>query len=128
MRREDAIKKLGKLLGKNLAYRVNPKAPDQDERNEARDEVKSLNVTYASLDAQVKARAAAVLAADEEYQKLKQARAIIEEQRKKPSAKQHAYRFEAGIINPRFGWFEIKAQGDSWEDVIAKLTKDKVPS
>jgi hypothetical protein len=40
MDRATAIKKLGKLLGKNLGYRVDPTAPLQHERDEARAEFK----------------------------------------------------------------------------------------
>ena len=32
------------------------------------------------------------------------------------------YRFTAGVMNSAF--FVIKAQGDSWEEVIAKIQKD----
>lgn len=126
MRREDAIKKLGRLLGKNLGYRVDPTAPDQDERNEALTNLKIQRPIRDELRKQVELRCKAILAADEEYQRLKAEMKAASDTCDKLLSITNQYRFTVGVSNSL--WFTIRAQGDSWEEVIAKLTKDKVPS
>lgn len=126
MRREDAIKKLGKLLGKNLGYRVDPKAPDQDERDEARANLKIQRPIRDDLSKRLAARMEELIEADAEYQQLKTAYWQAKENCDKLQSISLHYRFTAGRSNGMF--FHVMAQGDSWEEVIAKLTKDKVPS
>lgn len=118
MERAVALKKLGKILGKSLGYQVDPKAPDQDERDEAlaklRDEIPKRDV----LKKQLQDRLVEVLKADAEYQRLK----VAYDEAKKCcdglfSITRH-YRFTVGTTNGMF--FHIKAEGDSWEQVIAK--------
>jgi hypothetical protein len=124
MERHIAIKKLTKLLGKNLGYRVDPKAPDADDRAEARARLKEVGAERDALREQVRKRCNALLAADEEYQRLK---ADFEAARKtcdELSSINIGYRFTAGVSRGPF--FVIKAQGDSWEEVIAKVQKDGV--
>jgi hypothetical protein len=126
MERSVALKKLGKLLGKSMGYRVDPKAPDAEEREEAGVELKA--VVEARTEAQLKmdARRREILAADAEYQALK---ASYDETRKRAERLQgmsHHYRFTVGVSNGMF--FMIKAQGDSWEEVIATVAKDRQPA
>jgi len=124
MERHIAIKKLTKLLGKNLGWRVDPKAPEQDERDEARARLKDVGAERDALRKQVFSRANAILAADEEYQRLKADYTVAKKAADELSGKIHHYRFTAGVMNSAF--FVIKAQGDSWEEVIAKIQKDGV--
>jgi hypothetical protein len=125
MERQIAIKKLTKLLGKNLGYRVDPKAPDQDDRDEARANLKIVGATRDELREAVRQRCNALLAADAEYQRLKVEFEKARETSDVLAATLSHYRFTAGIIGSH-GFFVIKAQGDSWEEVIAKLEKDRV--
>lgn len=73
MERTVAIKKLGNLLGKKLGYRVDPRAPKQEEREAARADLRAAREVQNKLREQRDARFAAILAADSEYQNLKAA-------------------------------------------------------
>lgn len=121
MERAIAIKKLGRLLGKNLGYRVDPTAPNQDERDTARAELLATSAAYEELKEQREARLQAVLAADTEYQRLKAECSAEGVRRNKLASMSHHYKFTAGATNGMF--FVIKAQGDSWEQVIEKIEK-----
>lgn len=125
MRREDAVKKLGKLLGKNLGYRVDPRAPDADERQEAMAELKLVGANRDDLQARMQVRRRAILEADAEYQLLQGGYLEAKKYAESLASKSHHYRFTAGVSNGIF--FMVKAQGDSWEEVIAKIEKDKRP-
>jgi hypothetical protein len=124
MERHIAIKKLTRLLGKNLGYRVDPKAPENDERMDARRKLRATRETQNELREKVRSRCNALLAADEEYQRLKAEFNEASKTCDELSAISNHYRFTAGVMNSAF--FVIKAQGDSWEEVIAKVQKDGV--
>ena len=124
MERAVAIKKLTKILGKSLGYRVDPKAPDQDDRDEAKAQLTVARPECEALKKQLEERRAAVLLADTEYQYLKKMHAEAKEHCDKLFSLTMHYRFMAGTSNGVF--FTIRAQGDSWEEVIAKLTKERV--
>jgi hypothetical protein len=121
MERAVAIKKLGKILGKSLGYRVDPKAPDQDARDEAQAMLRKLRPEREALRAAVEIRCKALLQADAEYQRLKEELAKARATRDELTAIASHYRITVGTSGDMF--FTVKAQGDSWEDVIAKLTK-----
>lgn len=123
MKREIAIKKLGRILGKSLGYRVDPTAPDHDDREEARAKLVAATANRKTIGDQMEARRSAILQADAEYQQLK---AAYTEAKKGCDALLSItcrYRFTAGVSNSLF--FHVKAQGDSWEDVIAQLEKKR---
>ena len=69
----------------------------------------------------MRARREAVLAADREYQALVVAHRDARATRHKASALVSRFRITVGTTSDLF--FHVKAQGDSWEDVIAYLTK-----
>lgn len=119
MERAVAIKKLGKILGKSLGYRVDPKAPDQDDRDEARAKMREIAPKRDALRAAVEARCKALLQADEEYQRLKAELRDASKAYADLSSIMSHYRFTVGVSNEVF--FSVKAQGDTWEDVIGKL-------
>lgn len=121
MERAVAIKKLGKILGKSLGYRVDPRAPDQDGRDEARAKLPDATAKRKALSEQMEARRTAILLADAEYQRLKADHAGAKQACDKLSSIICHYRFTVGNTNSMF--FHVKAQGDSWKDVIAKLTE-----
>jgi hypothetical protein len=126
MERAVAIKKLGKILGKSLGYRVDPKAPDQDDRDEAHAKLREETPKRDALKKQMEARRAEVLLADTEYQRLKTDHARAAKNCDDLFSITYRYRFTAGTSNGMF--FRIEAQGDSWEDVIAELTEKATAS
>lgn len=119
MERSVAIKKLRKLLGKNLGYRVDPKAPTPEEREAARKELEATKTEYEKLKEQREARYQAILAADAEYQSLKTALAAARERREKLASLMGHYKITVGTTSKMF--FHVAADGDSWEEVIRKV-------
>ena len=124
MERAAAIKKLGKLLGKNLGYRVNAHAPTREERAAAREALKPAVADWKRLGEEKEKRCQAILAADVEYQNLKAAYEASRKHKDQLSSVNLHYKITVGISNSIF--FHIKAEGDSWEEVIDKLTQEKV--
>ena len=123
MERAVAIKKLGKLLGKSFGYRVDPAAPDKDARAEAREILRQIGPQRDAIEKAMEARRAELLKGDAEYQRLA---ADYQEARKhcaRLASTLHHYRFTAGTNAGLF--FHIKAEGDSWEEVIEKLTEKR---
>lgn len=120
MERAVAIKKLSNILGKSLGYRVDLKAPLQDDRDEARGKLKLASAEREALSKQVEARKNEILLADAEYQKLKADHAAAKKVCDDLYSITCRYRFTVGTMGSMF--FHIKAQGDSWEEVIGKLT------
>jgi hypothetical protein len=121
MERAVALKKLRKILGDSLGYRVDPKAPDADERAELLAKLKVERTERDALGVQREARMQAILEADDEYQRLKAAYSEAKKHCDELMGIAYSYRFTVGISGKLF--FTVKAQGDSWEDVIAKLTE-----
>ncbi len=118
MERKVAIKKLGSMLGKSLGYRIDPKAPTSEEREAARQRLPALIAARQEADKAMAERRQALLA-DARYQELvaayKEARSCVD----KTSSVTHHFKITVGTTAGMF--FHVKAQGDSWEDVIAKL-------
>ena len=125
MERSVAIKKLTKLLGKSLGYRVDLKAPGKDGREDARIELQVQRPIRDDLAKAMNARRLEILQADAEYQRLKAAHLEVEKVCQKLGSATGHYRFTVGTSSGMF--FMVKAQGDSWEEVIAKIEKDKQP-
>lgn len=121
MERSVAIKKLTKLLGKKLGYRVDPKAPKQDERDAARAELDATREAFERLKNTLEARHMELLAADTEYQRLKAEVKAERERRKKLSGVMRWYKITVGHSVAGM-FFHVQAEGDTWEEVIAKLT------
>ncbi len=119
MERTAAVKKLGKLLGKSLGYRVNDKAPTREERAEAREALGPARTERDALKAKRDERYRAILAGDPEYQRLHAEHRVAYEHVEKLASITRHYKITVGTSNSMF--FHIKAEGDSWEDVIAKL-------
>lgn len=128
MDRAVAIKKLTKMLGKSLGYRVDPKAPTRDEREEAQKALKPAIEERNKLREKKEARLQAVLAADPEYQELKAACKAASEKVDRLSSISRHYKMTVGTTTDiaGLGFFSVKAKGDSWEEVIAKLTEKRV--
>ena len=120
MERTVALKKLGKLLGNKLGYRIKAKAPTPEERAGAKAALAPARAERDRLKEQRDTRHREILAADAEYQRLQsEARAAVERVEKLSGTSSH-YKITVGLD---LGWaFEVKAEGDSWEDVIDKLS------
>jgi hypothetical protein len=121
MERSVAVKKLHKLLGKGFGYRVDAKAPLQDDRDKARAAIKDAIAERDRLRAECDARRKAVLDGDEEYQKRYNSYKAARECVDSLSSISHRYRVTVGNSNGMF--FSVKAQGDNWEEVFAKVAK-----
>ena len=119
MKRSIAIKRLGKLLGKKLGYRVNDKAPTQEERTTAQAAIPAAVEARNSLKEQRDARYKAILAADAEYQNLHAAHRAASERVDKLFSTTRHHKITIGTSEGMF--FLVKAEGDSWEEVIAKI-------
>ena len=124
MERTVAVKTLGKLLGKRLGYRIDTKAPTREERVVAQAALTPAIEERKKLQEQRDARSKAILAADAEYQSLVAAYRVARDQVDKLSSITRYYKITVGTSEGMF--FHIRAEGDSWEEVIDKLTaKDK---
>ena len=123
MERSVAIKKLGKLLGKKLGYRVNSKAPTPEERTAAKTEMAAAVEERNKLKARRDERYKAILAADAEYQNLFAAHRAASEHTDRLSSIMRSHKITVGISESLF--FVVKAEGDTWEEVIGKLTVEK---
>lgn len=126
MERAVAIKKLAKTLGKSLGYRVDPRAPTAEERAAAKADLPAAIAVRDEIKRKRDERYKAVLAADPEYQSLwadyQKAQKTVEGL----SSITHHYRFTVGISHAG-DVFEVKAEGDSWEEILDKL-QTKVPA
>ena len=119
MNRADALKQLGKLLGKSFGYRVDSDAPNAEEREAARAALAIASEKAKALLEQKEARIKALLDADAEYQQIKADHEAAKKARNKLAGICHQYKFTVGTSSELF--FHVKAQGDSWEEVIAKV-------
>lgn len=124
MDRSTAIKKLAKILGNTLRYRIDAGAPKQEYREAAQADLKLERPKCVALREHMEARKAALLEADAAYQGLKKAYEESKKRCDELSGIALRYRVTVGTM-PGGLFFHIKAQGDSWEQVIAKLTEEK---
>jgi len=129
MERSTAVKKLAKMLGKGFGYRIDIKAPTPDEREEAKAALPAAVAERDRLKELKQKRYEAVLAADAEYQSLRQAHTEAHKKAGNLSSILHRRKITVGnsMNLGGFGMFSVKAEGDSWEEVIEKLTK-KIPA
>jgi PHD/YefM family antitoxin component YafN of YafNO toxin-antitoxin module len=123
MERAVAIKKLRQMLGNKFAYVINANAPGAEKRQEAYELFKKVNATRDELAKELQARSAAVLAADPEYQRLKERYHTTRQHAEQLGATARHYKIEVGRDEKLF--FHVDAQGDSWEEIIAKLKANK---
>ena len=124
MDRTTALKKLERLLGKQLAWRINPKAPTPEEREAAKAEFPAAAAERKRLTELREVRYKAILEADAEYQSLRTQERVARDRSEKLSSIIFCRKITVGLNNGLF--FHVKADGDSWEEVIGKLTPEKV--
>jgi hypothetical protein len=121
VQRSIAIKKLKKLLGKSFTCDINPNAPTREERDKAEVELRAANAAQGSLGAQAEARRRAILGADAEYQRLTADYVEARSRSAELSSITFSYKIRVRSSNGLFS--SVLAEGDSWEQVIDKLTK-----
>ena len=124
MERSVALKKLGNILGKKLGYRIDPRAPRKEEREAAKADLGPACELRNKLRDQRDARLAAVLAADPEYQSLKAAYSDAQKVVDRIGSITRQYKITVGTSEGLF--FLVKAEGDSWEEVLAKLQTKQI--
>lgn len=118
MERNEALKRLRRILGKQFAYEYKPSAPTPEQRAEAKGLHDGLVASRKSISDAMEERRK-VLFQDEEYLRLKELWKAADQALSKNNAVMHTYKFTVGTQNQLF--FHVKAQGDSWEEIFAKL-------
>ena len=119
MNKTQAISRLSKMLGKQFAYRVDPKAPDEEMRQQIREAYKVAKAQADLAVATRKARYEELLKGDVLYQELKARASEAEKMAERAGAGLHRYRVTVGLDH---GWaFSVKAEGDNWEEVVEKF-------
>jgi hypothetical protein len=122
MERTVALNKLRRLLGKEYGYRINPKAPTQEERAAAREAVPAARELHKELAAKKQARLEALLIGDAKYQELAKQTREAQKNREYLECNMRGCKITVGKSVAGL-FFSVQAEGDSWEEVIAKLTK-----
>jgi hypothetical protein len=122
MERSVALNKLRKLLGKDFGYRIDSKACTREEREAAREQLPASNKERSDLEEKRRQRQQFLLDNDKEYQEINAARVAAVKRSQELLGKLHSSKITVG--NSVAGlFFSVKAEGDNWEEVIAKLTK-----
>lgn len=118
MNQTQAIAVLKKIIGPKFGYRVDPKAPDVDERERRRAAMKEAADAVRAADAARVERLNAVLAADAEYQRLKAEHAAARKRHEQIPSPYHK-RVTVGRVSSMF--FSVVADGDNWQEVVAAV-------
>jgi hypothetical protein len=123
MDRSIAIRKLHKIIGKGFGYRENTKAGTREDREKAKAALKVASAERQRLNEALEARKRLLLSGDEEYQKTLAAYREAGKRTSALSAKSHSYRVTVGTSQDvgGLGFFMVKAEGDSWQEVLEKV-------
>lgn len=120
MNKAQALAKLKPVLGAKLGYRIDDTAPDAEERERRRTAYREAHIAAQAAREASKARLKVLLAGDAEYQALSAAAGKAEAYKESLPASHH-YRITVGRSESYF--FSVKAQGDTWDDVVSQLCK-----
>lgn len=123
MERAVALKKLRKLLGKQFGYQINPKGATAEERAEAKAASQAEVAEKNRIAELMKARRETILNADAEYQKYVAAYNVARKRCDELTGTMYSHKITVGTANNMF--FHVAASGDSWEEVIDIVTKEK---
>jgi molecular chaperone GrpE (heat shock protein) len=120
MNERQAIARLKKLLGKNLAYRVDSTALVGEEREEAKEQRAALAAEHQAVKAALEARRQAVLAADAAYQRLRAEYDRTKAAADKAAGKAFARRITVGTAKGVGGlsFFSVQAEADNWTEAV----------
>ena len=116
-----SLPKLRKLLGPKFGYRVNPKAPTPEERAEAKAAYSAALEKKLACQKRRDEYRNALLAGDQEYQRLRAEEIIAANCAAELAGLRMSYKITAGVSTDMF--FIVKAEGDTWNEIIAKLEK-----
>ena len=120
MERAVAVKKLHKLIGKGFGYRIDKKAPSSEERVAAVGELIEARVKRDTLAKKRRERHEAILAADAEYQSLCTEYDVANKYVGHLEGITYRKKITVGDMSNGM-FFVVKADGDSWEEVISKV-------
>jgi len=125
MERNAALKIVQKLLGnpKGFGYRVDSRALDAEHRAAAQVELKTLEAIQKDAVDRMEERKRHLLQ-DPTYVELVGKAKAIRKRANEVRGEVYARKIAVGISNSL--WFSVKADGDSWEEIIKKLSADKV--
>jgi hypothetical protein len=124
MERAVAVKKLAKIFGKKFRYRIDQSAPSKEEREQARAGLNVVNPELEAASKRLEARRKELQDADPQYQELLAAYKKTLEARDFFRGKIGHHKIE--VLTDEGFFHHVRAQGDSWEEIFAKLEKDKV--
>ncbi len=119
------VKTLVKLLGKNAAWRVSKTALPPEEREILKAKLPELRGLAAMAEERMNARRKELLQ-DPEYLRLLEAHKFARDASQQAAGRVHHRPICVGISNNLF--FTVKAEGDTWPEVVGKLLGDKVKS
>lgn len=120
MNQNEAIKKLQKKLGRDLAWRVNRDAPNAEDRAEYREQSRLLSAQVAATkDAMEKRRAE--LLKDPEYAALRDKYQATKDEQSRAFSMSRSFRISVGTITKSLGFFHVQAEGDTWAEVVEKI-------
>lgn len=116
MNMTQALTALKKLYGKNAMWRYDERAPLADERERFSSLMPTLAMMKRETSEAAEARRRALLAADDEYQRLLFAAQSADTAWKEARGMSHWFRVTVGR-SIGIG-MEVKAQADNWQDAI----------
>ena len=119
MNQAQALAKLRKVIGPKLGYRIDPKAPSAEQREEARTKLRDARERRDAVEAAMKARREELLR-DPTYQELRKQYQSLDEECSLHSSRSYKKRITVGVAGGMF--FSVRAEGDNWDEVVAKAT------
>lgn len=126
MTRAQAFTKIKRILGPNAHVDVGNEITSPEKRQAAHDAAESFRQQRTELDARITSLQK-VLLDHPEYKALQAQRTALRKQFEQVNWQQSRYKFQAGIVSDLgpFNAFHVRASGDTWEEVIAKLEKER---
>ena len=122
MNQKQAIAKLTKIIGPKIGWRINSKALDEAGRAEQLEAGKAMRATERTLKDALDARRAELLK-DPVYVDLRNRWNVAKDAADKALSRSHSKPIEVGRTGELF--FTVLASGDSWEDVVEKLSAER---
>lgn len=125
MNQRQALAQLRKHIGKDIAWRENPKAGTAEEREAHHAKCAQLREEETAVKAQWEALRQKLLS-DPEYVALTERLKTLREEKQRESSFSHAYPLTVGRVHngeSGFRFFRVLIQGDTWEDVVAKASQ-----
>lgn len=124
MNQTQALAKLRKLLGPKLGYQLNKNALNASGREKARAEHQAAIARKNTAKDAVQARRIWLLANDAEYQGLLAQYDGAHKESDSLGGGRYTCPIVVGVSSGLF--FSVKAEGDNWQEVVAKVEASKV--